>query len=65
MASHNGGAGSYLVQKSVERHVSEMKMISGLDEEGAEKSNLPPLHYAAWYNKQEAVEMLLKMGAGK
>ena len=61
-------AAEYLIQESVEKQVTDISEAAKLDDdddkgEKADK-NLIPLHYAAWYNKLEAVKSLLKYGAG-
>ena len=61
-------AAEYPIQKSVEKQVTDVSGVAKLDDDddNGEKAdkNLIPLHYAAWYNKLEAVKSLLEYGAG-
>ena len=62
----NAMATEYLLQASVENHVTDITASAGLNDDSGEEpdKNLKPLHYAAWNNKIEAVKSLLKYGAG-
>ena len=56
-----------MTQTSIEKQIPDITGIARLDDEdnGEEADkNLIPLHYAAWYNKLEAVKSLLQYGAG-
>ena len=55
------------LNKQISRQASEMRRLVGL--EGIELSqhddmDLTTLHFAAWYNKAEQVDMLIRYGAG-
>ena len=58
----------YLLKRAIDGQVSDLKRLLGLKEasvEDRDNENLTALHYAAWYNKAEAVDMLIGYGAGE
>ena len=57
----------YLVKRAIDRQVSDLQALVGVDEvdlDEHDEMNLSPLHYAAWYNKPDAVHKLIQYGAG-
>ena len=61
-------ATEYLLQKSFDAQVKDVSEIVGISDNNEAKEeageSLIPLHYAAWNNKLEAVQSLIKYGAG-
>ena len=58
----------YLLKRAIEWQVSDLQRMLGMKEvrvNERDDNQMEPLHYAAWYNKHEAVEMLIKHGAGR
>ena len=57
----------YLVKRAIDGQVGDLKRLLGLHKgvvHECDDDKLTPLHYAAWYNRAEPVDMLLSFGAG-
>ena len=57
---------TYLLKRAIDGQVEDMREVLGLKEmrTSSRDERMQPLHYAAWYNRHEAVDMMLEGDAG-
>ena len=56
-----------LLKRAIDGQLSDLQQLLGMNETKVSESDdncMSALHHAAWYNKADAVDLLIKNGAG-